>query len=560
MTANPRIHGEGNTTGGNPQGVAAPRRLLALARDPQLRQALQDLGDTNPPLRLADGLTELTDELMKQDPAVVLLDAAAVEAPLEAVVDALNAQFPDLLLMVAGHGGEQSLLASRISEQAVFRFVHKPASPQRLRLFLDAAARAAPRLPPPPVPGRAAKAARSVAASNGASPPPRGGLRLSSFHIGIAALALAVLAGWLLWPRAPISPPAAMVAPESQQQQAREQELDQALRTAEAALLAGNLQEAAAATAEARTLQPDNPRAAFLSAQLEREQARATAEAQAQQEQDASEAQLRNVLTRMSERLRAGALLEPLDDSAAALFRDARRMAPNDPAVLIARDALVSALLTAADKELFAGRAGEARQLVDVSARLHPAAPGLELIRLRINEATQQSQVAAQRNAAPPPATTATPAEATPADAAPGALDAQPSTVAATPAPATDAPATAPAPPPASTQAQVAAAAPAADAPSAPASTLKVIRRAEAKYPQQAWEQQISGWVEMEFTIATDGTTRDIRVTASEPSRIFDSAAVAALRRYRYEPVVRNGSPVELRARMRLRFTAEGKD
>ena len=59
--------------------------------------------------------------------------------------------------------------------------------------------------------------------------------------------------------------------------------------------------------------------------------------------------------------------------------------------------------------------------------------------------------------------------------------------------------------------------------------------------PQRALEQLVSGWVEMEFTVARDGSVQDIVVTNSEPRRTFDSAALAAMRRYRYQPVVRNG-------------------
>jgi protein TonB len=61
----------------------------------------------------------------------------------------------------------------------------------------------------------------------------------------------------------------------------------------------------------------------------------------------------------------------------------------------------------------------------------------------------------------------------------------------------------------------------------------------------------------MEFTVARDGSVKDIAVVNAEPRRTFDAAAQAALRRYRYQPVVRDGETVEQRARMRMRFTAQ---
>jgi len=57
--------------------------------------------------------------------------------------------------------------------------------------------------------------------------------------------------------------------------------------------------------------------------------------------------------------------------------------------------------------------------------------------------------------------------------------------------------------------------------------------------------------------VTRDGAVKDVVVKSSEPARTFDSAAQAAMRRYRYEPVMRNGAAVEQRARLRIRFTAK---
>jgi protein TonB len=46
-----------------------------------------------------------------------------------------------------------------------------------------------------------------------------------------------------------------------------------------------------------------------------------------------------------------------------------------------------------------------------------------------------------------------------------------------------------------------------------------------------------SGEVQVEFTVAPDGSVSDARVVRSNPPRIFDREAVAAVRRWRFEPV-----------------------
>ena len=77
------------------------------------------------------------------------------------------------------------------------------------------------------------------------------------------------------------------------------------------------------------------------------------------------------------------------------------------------------------------------------------------------------------------------------------------------------------------------------------------------KFPASTRNRDIDGWVELEFTVLTDGTTGDIVVTNSSPPKTFDNAAVTAVAQWRYEPVMRDGKPVEQRAAVRIRFTDE---
>jgi protein TonB len=73
-------------------------------------------------------------------------------------------------------------------------------------------------------------------------------------------------------------------------------------------------------------------------------------------------------------------------------------------------------------------------------------------------------------------------------------------------------------------------------------------------YPARARERGTEGWVDLEFTVATDGTTQDAVVRAAEPAGTFDRAALDAVKRWRYEPRVVGGNVVEQRVEARLRF------
>jgi TonB family protein len=86
---------------------------------------------------------------------------------------------------------------------------------------------------------------------------------------------------------------------------------------------------------------------------------------------------------------------------------------------------------------------------------------------------------------------------------------------------------------------------------------LKRIRTVEPTYPREAKAQNVTGWVDLEFTVAPDGSVADIKVNGSQPAAVFDVAAVEAISKWRFEPVRRDGAAIEQRARLRMRFQIE---
>lgn len=84
-------------------------------------------------------------------------------------------------------------------------------------------------------------------------------------------------------------------------------------------------------------------------------------------------------------------------------------------------------------------------------------------------------------------------------------------------------------------RAQQQAAAPAPATPAAP--TLRPLSTPAPRYPAEALRAAQSGEVQVEFTVAPDGSVSDARVVRADPPRVFDREAVAAVRRWRFEPV-----------------------
>ena len=69
--------------------------------------------------------------------------------------------------------------------------------------------------------------------------------------------------------------------------------------------------------------------------------------------------------------------------------------------------------------------------------------------------------------------------------------------------------------------------------------------RVNPDYPQRALTRGLEGWVQVQFTITPAGTVKDATVVAAEPADVFNEAALKAIARWRYNPKVENGAPVE---------------
>lgn len=67
--------------------------------------------------------------------------------------------------------------------------------------------------------------------------------------------------------------------------------------------------------------------------------------------------------------------------------------------------------------------------------------------------------------------------------------------------------------------------------------------RVDPKYPVDAANSGISGWVKLAFDINKLGGVENVKVLEAEPKRIFNRAARQALKRWKYRPKVVDGQP-----------------
>jgi TonB family protein len=519
--------------------------LVVLSGDGIFLQTLREAVGGSRRLWHVPSSDKVSDLLVAGSVGILVLDALALNETANLFIAEIKRQFPDLIVVVAGSREAETALARAISDGTVYRFIHKPMSPGRARLFVDAAVR---------------KYGEQRKRDDGTVAAVR---KNHGLLIGAACAALCLLLGaiWLLRPAvhdetdslqadkaAAIPPPAppllaraaeALAAnrltapggdgaldlylqaltrnPADAEARAGVAEVrERLLARAEYALLEERLDEASVAVETARKAGAESGRLALLSAQL----------AKARQ-------QLKTPLTPVRANAADAAAAPPAADPAAQmaalaaqpaqalrlqqsdaeerdrLLKSARERLEQDRLIEPADDCAKYYLLTL--RGLDPGNAGLAPLTQDLGARL--VAKGRHSLELQQYEAARNwlEQAASVGYSSPDAA------------AALHDLDAA--------------------------LAQQAFISSAVDA-----NEIKLLTSVRPVYPRKAQKSAIEGSVEMEFTIAESGAVRDITIRAADPPGVFEQAAITALSQWRYQPVLRGGAPVAQRAHLRIRF------
>ncbi len=119
----------------------APVAIAAITQDRALIGLLRSVVDPTTELILVTSEAELVPHLNSRRVSVALLDSMFIEGDLAALSERLRETWADLVLVVVGTAEEQSKVASQITSGVVYRFLHRPVSAPRVRLFVEAALR-----------------------------------------------------------------------------------------------------------------------------------------------------------------------------------------------------------------------------------------------------------------------------------------------------------------------------------------------------------------------------------------------------------------------------------
>ena len=83
-------------------------------------------------------------------------------------------------------------------------------------------------------------------------------------------------------------------------------------------------------------------------------------------------------------------------------------------------------------------------------------------------------------------------------------------------------------------------------------SAARVIYQPKPDYPELARLARIEGEVELEAVIGADGTVEELKVRRGHP--LLVKAAIDAVRKWRYQPTLLNGEPVEVMTEITVTF------
>jgi len=530
--AQPRPTEPGLNDTGAPAAPALMVDVVVLTGDLDLFEATRHaVGERNPVWR-ARSAEESVDLLMTGRCGVLLIDMAAVTAKPATLIEQIVDQFPDVVVVVAGRREDESVLAGLISDGLVYRFMHKPLSPKRAGMFLDAAIRSHVERRE----GRTTEPLLPLVRELKSRVDPRKWLFVGAGLIVFLAVLAAVLIARYGKPQTPDPAAAASrtgvpTAPLA----------DPVLSRARAALAAGRYDAPPGRNAldlysAVLLTRPDDIEAQRgFQTTIERlvtnaERAAATG--------DAAEAR------RIAQRV-----LQADSDNAAARTVLARLELPR-PAPTAAVGAAIPSASSAAGSS----------QATRSDAVPSPAESADRLSQVPVTRLTPVPAAAPTPPPAPAPAVRVQPDPLTPRLVGPGTLPtSQVRRSPSAPLRHYSGP-VAPALPIAGYEKRApepAAVLPTAVEPGVQQRDLEPVATPDPVYPPAAFRQGVAGWVEVEYTVNERGTTTDVAVVAAEPRGVFDEAAVVAVSGWKYRPRVVNGRPVAQRTSVTLQFNVE---
>lgn len=130
-----------SATGPRAAPVGPDVDVIVLTTDFELLGMLQDAAGPEHIIWHAQSANEAVELLVGGRCGVLIADLQVLRGDAAALLERLQAQFPELVLLAMGRRDEESSIGSLVTSGRVYRFLHKPLSPARASVFISTAAR-----------------------------------------------------------------------------------------------------------------------------------------------------------------------------------------------------------------------------------------------------------------------------------------------------------------------------------------------------------------------------------------------------------------------------------
>jgi TonB family protein len=89
-----------------------------------------------------------------------------------------------------------------------------------------------------------------------------------------------------------------------------------------------------------------------------------------------------------------------------------------------------------------------------------------------------------------------------------------------------------------------------------PEQSLTRMSKLDVQYPARALQTNVEGWVELGYTVGTDGTVTNVKVLNAMPPKVFEASATKAVSHLRYQPLVQGGKAIAVGTQVRIVYRA----
>lgn len=86
---------------------------------------------------------------------------------------------------------------------------------------------------------------------------------------------------------------------------------------------------------------------------------------------------------------------------------------------------------------------------------------------------------------------------------------------------------------------------------------IEILNKIDPLFPEVAKKKNITGYVRLLITVDPTSAVKSVEILEAQPEGYFETAAIEAVRKWKFKAAYQNGSPVESNIKRRIEFKLE---